>query len=79
MTKQCTNVPGGCQEKGMRLLTSQRENLQAVSQEQSNTGNGRLAYDNGALEIEACPYGSGSPTRIAEVGEITHLACLMEI
>lgn len=37
MAKQCTHVSGGYQEKGMRLLTSQRENLQAVSQEQGRS------------------------------------------
>jgi len=63
MAKQCTYVPGGCQEKGMRLLTSQRENLPTVSQEQSNKGNERLANDKGALEIEVGPFGCSSPKK----------------
>lgn len=62
----------------MRLLTSQRVNLLPVSQEQSNRGDGRLAPVKGALEIEGRPYGCGSLKQMAEVGDITRLACLME-
>ena len=52
----------------MRLLTSQRENLLVVSQEQGKLGDGRLANVNGALEIEPRPYGCSSPNRMAGDG-----------
>lgn len=64
----------------MRLLTSQRANLLAVSQEQSRRGDGSLASLKGALEIEASPSWSGSLSqvqKVAEVGGITRLACPM--
>lgn len=62
----------------MRLLTSQRENLLGVSQEQGKLGDGRLANVNGALEIEPRPYGGSSPKTgwLKTVG-ITFLACSM--
>lgn len=65
----------------MRLLTSQRANLLAVSQEQSRRGDGSLASLKGALEIEASPSWSGSLSqvqKVAEVGGITRLACHMD-
>jgi len=37
----------------MRLLTSRRDNLHAVCQEQGKMVNGRLIHDTDALEIEA--------------------------
>lgn len=64
----CTHVP-------MRLLTSWRENLLGVSQEQGKLGDGRLANVNGALEIEPRPYGCSSPSGWLEKVGITFLAC----
>jgi len=63
--------------KVMRLLTSQRENLQAVSQEQSKTGDGRLANVKKAL-WKLKPDLMGAVVlrdRMAEVWVSPYLAC----
>jgi hypothetical protein len=69
----------GCTHKPMRLLASQRENLQAVSQEQSRTVIWRLAPRRRALwKLKPDLMGAVVQYRMAEVGGITRLACLME-
>ena len=68
----------GCTHVVMRLLASQRENLQAVSQEQSRMGDGRLANVKKALwKLKPDLMGAVVLNRMAEVGGITRLACLM--
>jgi hypothetical protein len=69
----------GCTHKPMRLLASRRENLQAVSQEQSRTVIWRLAPRRRALwKLKPDLMGAVVQYRMAEVGGITRLACLME-
>jgi hypothetical protein len=63
----------------MRLLTSQRENLLGVSQEQGKRGDVELRPClMVALEIEPSPYGCSSLNKMAEEWwSITLLACPM--
>jgi hypothetical protein len=62
--------------KGMRLMTSQRENLQAVSQEQSKMGDGRLANVKKALwKLKPDLLGAVVRQRMAEVRVSPFLAC----
>jgi hypothetical protein len=62
--------------KGMRLMTSQRENLQAVSQEQSKMGDGRLANVKMALwKLKPDLMGAVVLTKMAEARVSPFLAC----